>query len=233
MISELKVKIAQLCPSDVYDVGYASMSGLLRSEYAKYPFGISLARKMDDLIIDQISSGPTKAYSDLYSYINNELNSKIFKITKVLKANNIEAYPVKATVDDSELDKTYGKTLRYWFSHKMIATRAGIGWIGKTDLLISKRFGPRVRLASILTGAAVSNIGIPINESQCGTCNICVENCPAEAATGKTWSIQVDRNVFYDPFKCRDFCRTISYTNLKKEISLCGICVSVCPRGIK
>ena len=35
-------------------------------------------------------------------------------------------------------------------SHKMVATRAGLGWIGKADLFISSRFGPRLRLVSIL-----------------------------------------------------------------------------------
>ena len=28
--------------------------------------------------------------------------------------------------------------LRYDISHKMVATRAGLGWIGKTDLFVSK-----------------------------------------------------------------------------------------------
>jgi len=156
---------------------------------------------------------------------------KIDVICKLLKNYNIEAYPIKATVEDSELDDTYKKTLRYFFSHKMVATRSGIGWIGKTDLLITSRFGPRVRLASILMTSSITDIGNPINASQCGNCNICVDNCPAQAATGKSWTIEIDRNEFYNPFKCREFCRQISADKIKKEISLCGICISVCPKG--
>ncbi|OFY64528.1 MAG: hypothetical protein A2V64_08625 [Bacteroidetes bacterium RBG_13_43_22] len=44
----------------------------------------------------------------------------------------------------------YLRTLTVDISHKMVATRAGLGWIGKSDLLISREFGPRLRLVSML-----------------------------------------------------------------------------------
>jgi len=226
-------EIKEICPQENYEIGYASLSGLLNPEYAKYKYGISLARKLDDQIINQISNGPTDLYYDLYCNINNELNMKTEAISNLLKTYHIEAYPIKATVADSELNDTYEKTLRYSFSHKLAATRSGIGWIGKTDLLITSRFGPRVRLASVLTTANISNSGVPINESQCGSCNICVNHCPAKAATGQLWTTSIDRDVFFDPFKCREYCRQISAERIKKEISICGICVSVCPKGKK
>jgi len=158
---------------------------------------------------------------------------KIEVLSNLLKTYYIEAYPIKATVEDSELDDTYKKTLRYSFSHKLAATRSGIGWIRKTDLLVTSRFGPRVRLASILTTVNISNNGVPIDESQCGSCNICVNHCPAKAATGQLWTTSIDRDVFFDPFKCREYCRQISAERIKKEITICGICVSVCPKGKK
>lgn len=161
-------EIKQICPQENYEIGYASLSGLLKPEYAKYKYGISLARKLDDQIIDQISNGPTDLYYDLYCNINNELNLKTELISNLLKTYHIEAYPIKATVEDGELEDIYKKTLRYPFSHKLVATRSGIGWIGKTDLLVTSRFGPRVRLASILMTANISDSGVPIDESQCG-----------------------------------------------------------------
>jgi len=226
-------EIKEICPQENYEIGYASLSGLLKPEYAKYKYGISLARKLDDQIINQISNGPTDLYYDLYCNINDELNMKTEAICNLLKTYHIEAYPIKATVADSELNDTYEKTLRYSFSHKLAATRSGIGWIGKTDLLVTSRFGPRVRLASVLTTANISNSGVPINESQCGSCNICVNHCPAKAATGQLWTTSMDRDVFFDAFKCRDYCRKISAERIKKGITICGICVSVCPKGKK
>jgi epoxyqueuosine reductase QueG len=226
-------EIEQICPTEYYEIGYASLKGLLKPEYSKYKYGISLARKLDDQIIDQISNGPTDLYYDLYGNINNELNMKTEAISNLLKSYHIEACPIKATIGDSESDDTYKKTLRYPLSHKLVATRSGIGWIGKTDLLVTLRFGPRVRLASILMTVNISDSGIPINESQCGSCNICVNNCPAKAATGQLWTTSIDRDIFFDPFKCKKYCRQISRDKIKKEVSLCGICVSTCPKGKK
>jgi len=224
-------EIEKICPSEVYETGYAELSGLLHPDFKAYPYGISLVRKLDDFIIDKIVNGPTIEYFELYHSINSELNDKVAAISAIINKAGIAAYPVKATVADSEIDSSYSETLRHKISHKMTATRAGLGWIGKTDLLITKRFGPRVRLATILTSEPVSTAGTPLEESLCGNCDICVKKCPASASNGKLWSTNVDRDEFYNPVKCMNYCRTISKELLNKHISICGICVSVCPRG--
>ena len=36
------------------------------------------------------------------------------------------------------------------FPHKLAAVRAGLGWIGKSSLLITRKYGPRVRLSTVL-----------------------------------------------------------------------------------
>lgn len=230
-MNSLNNQIHQLCPSDHYEVGFAYLSGLLTADLSKYNYGISLARKLDDSVINAITQGPTVEYYNLYHQINRELNYKTQKISTLFRDNNIEAYPVEATVDDSELDDAYRKTLAYSVSHKMVATRAGLGWIGKTDLLVTHRFGPRVRLASVLVTSEIFDSGKPEIESQCGNCTICVDSCPAHTATGQSWTTEVFRNEFYNPFKCRDYCRKISAEKINKHISLCGICLSVCPKG--
>ncbi len=224
-------EIKHFCDEDVYEIGFASLSGLLDLKWTGYYFGISLMRKIDCSIIERIRNGPTTEYYNLYNSINAELNAKTEEITSLLKKNNIKAAAIKATLDDSEIDFDYCKTLRYSLSHKMVATQAGLGWIGKTDLLISRRFGPRIRLASVLTSSRITEVGVPINRSLCGDCNLCVINCPAQAANGFLWDSTVDRDVFYNPFKCRQYAREISATRIQKEISLCGICISVCPIG--
>jgi epoxyqueuosine reductase QueG len=164
---------------------------------------------------------------------NDELNSIVKNMASLFTRKGVQSQAIPATVHDADLDDEYSKTLRLRYSHKMAATRSGVGWIGKTDLLISHKYGPRVRLASILTNYQFSETGVPIDESHCGTCQICVDKCPAHAASGKLWNVSTDRNDFYDAFKCRSMCRELSMRNIQKEISLCGICVSVCPIGKK
>lgn len=224
-------EIGKLCPPGIYETGYASLKGLLHPDFSSFPFGISIARKLDDSIIDKIKDGPTIAYHDLYHAVNLELNEKVTMIAEFINSQGINCLPVKATLPDSAIDESYAQTLRYKISHKMVATRSGMGWIGKTDLLITKRFGPRVRLASILTTEPVSSPGIPIEESLCGSCDLCVKKCPASASKGVLWSKDIDRDEFYDAHKCRNYCKTISDRLLGKDISICGICVSICPKG--
>ena len=36
------------------------------------------------------------------------------------------------------------------FSFKFAAVNAGLGWIGKNDVVITEKYGPRVRLSAIL-----------------------------------------------------------------------------------
>jgi len=54
-----------------------------------------------------------------------------------------------------------------------------------------------------------------------------------EEELGSGFTTSMDRDVFFDAFKCRDYCRKISAERIKKEITICGICVSVCPKGKK
>jgi epoxyqueuosine reductase QueG len=167
----------------------------------------------------------------LYHRTNKDLNALANEISGLLGRHGIGNLAVPSTLGESEIDSEYGRTLRYSFSHKMAATRSGLGWIGKTGLLVTGRFGPRVRLATVLAENGIEAPGVPVTESRCGSCVVCVEKCPAKAANGRPWSAGMDRDEFYDAFRCRDMCRKLSSESLREEISICGICVSVCPWG--
>ncbi|MBD3345382.1 MAG: hypothetical protein GF401_10005 [Chitinivibrionales bacterium] len=221
--------------SSGYLLGFAKVEGLLSGKFRRYKYAISIGKKMDDLIIDSIENGPTLEYYELYRETNANLEMQLHRIEKVLETAGIGYKLVKPTLKDKDVDEEYQKTLRTEFSHKFAATQAGIGWIGKTDLLISKEYGPRLRLSTILVenGNYEFETGTPIIKSKCGNCNICVTNCPAQAANGKKWNTETDRDEFYNAFKCRNKCRELAKRNLQKNTSICGICVSVCPIGKK
>jgi epoxyqueuosine reductase QueG len=210
-----------------YEYGFAKLDGLLPGRYATYSYGISILRRLDPSIIDDINDGPTREYFELYHVINRELNEVVTRLTHALNDANIESEGICATVQENELCT---KSLTYPVSHKLVATRAGLGWIGKTDLLVSKRFGPRVRLASILTTYPL-DVATPINESQCGNCSVCVEQCPASAANGDSWNTEKHRDLYFNAFACRNYCRKITKERLNENLSICGKCVSVCPFG--
>ena len=221
-----------LVPADEFIYGFADLRGLLNPEFHQYPFGISIGKKLNGIILDSIENGPTQEYYEHYREMNLALGQIITDICNDLKKNKINCMNISPTVVmTSEEFRPYLNDLRYKFSHKMVGTRAGLGWIGKTDLLVSKAFGPRLRLASILLSEQIPLLNNPIEKSRCGTCDVCVVKCPAQAANGRLWDIDTERDLFFNAYKCRDQCGKFGMALFQKETRICGICVAVCPLG--
>ena len=223
---------SRLIPVDKYIYGFANLIGLLHEKFREYPCGISIGRKLDDTIMDGITDAPNPEYLRHYEDVNRQTQAVAESIACELNNTGIGAMVIKPTVltGQNELDR-YLPALRYDISHKMVATRAGLGWIGKTDLFISVKFGARLRLISILVKKEITPAYKTIDKSRCGKCMVCVEKCPAGAATGRLWDIYTDRDVFFDALKCREKCVEFGRTHLKVDRKLCGICVAVCPVG--
>lgn len=223
-----------LYPEDEFIFGIADLTGLVDQKFGAFQYGISIGKKLNDSILDPVKNGPTLDYYDHYRQINKELAAHSARIKDELKKVGIESIAIEPTVypDSKELERpAYINHLTAELSHKMVATRAGLGWIGKTDLFISRKFGPRLRLVSLLINQKPDQIAFPIEKSLCGHCKVCVENCPAQAATGELWKAGIHRDQFFDPFKCRNKCAELAKNLLNIDKRICGICVSVCPIG--
>lgn len=109
------------------------------------------------------------------------------------------------------------------FPHKTAATQAGLGWIGKTALFVSTRFGAGVRLTSVFTDLPLAP-GRPINESRCGPCTSCVTACPQDAGRDVLWQAGMPRDELYD----EKACEAKTYEHPEWD-GTCGVCQSVCP----
>lgn len=221
-----------LVPPGEFIYGLAELQGLLSEKFAGFHYGISIGRKLDDRIVDKLGKGPTIEYFNHYKKVNKELADLSERIHLDLEKTGIESMTVPPTISPGNKGyEEYLETLVYDISHKMVATRAGLGWIGKTDLLVSNEFGPRLRLVSILLKEKPELIADPIEKSRCGKCNICVVKCPANAANGKLWDKNTYRDEFFDAHKCRDKCAELAKQKLNVEERICGLCVYVCPFG--
>lgn len=100
---------------------------------------------------------------------------------------------------------------------------AGLGIIGKSNLLINEKYGPRIRLRAIITDAPFDPDPIMENQNYCSDCDLCVKACPARALdAGK-----------YDKESCLRYCEN----NLKKvskySVLWCMECSTVCPIGAR
>jgi len=215
-----------------YIVGYADLRTLLIGKYGQYAYGVVIARRLDDAIIDSIETGPNADYYGLYREVNRDLADIASGIEAELCSNGIKVLSIAPTLTSSDRGEAFDRTLSLDFSHKMLGTRAGLGWIGKSDLLITYQFGPRVRLVSVLVDYHVDYCRDPVVKSECQHCDLCVQSCPAKALSGEEWEIGTRREKIFDAFRCREKCRELG-GRVEKDARVCGICVSVCPKGTR
>lgn len=179
---------------------------------------IVVLRRLRPAALQDLDQGPTSAYYEEYRLLNRELTETAETLSGMLRENGHRAVAVPPTGSDA----TAAEPL---YSHKAAATRAGLGWIGKTALFVSRELGPAVRLASVFTDLVLP-AGRPIVTSRCGTCRRCVEACPAGAGRDVRWSAGMPRDELFDADACE---RHMAQTATRFNGSICGICIAVCP----
>jgi epoxyqueuosine reductase len=203
-------------------VGFADLHEIDSKARDGFPYGISIAIALDPQIMTDIKEGPTRAYYDEYNSLNDKLD-KLAQDTAQWLAD--KGYRAQARVTAFGSDKD---TLSARLPHKTVATRAGLGWIGKCALLVTKRFGSAVRLTTVLTDAPLVP-GRPVDASLCSHCTHCIEACPAHAHTGTIWQAGMPREALYDAYKCRDTAQKLSLKGFGISYSICGLCIVACP----
>lgn len=112
-----------------------------------------------------------------------------------------------------------------------LAIKAGLGEYGRHGLLITREYGPRVRLGKVFTDMPLAHdrpVRFGVKET-CDICRACTQACPARAIDGGEAStvvhnrsnIQGIRKWTTDAEKCFRF-----WANQNTD---CSICVRVCP----
>ncbi len=104
------------------------------------------------------------------------------------------------------------------------AERAGLGEIGRNNILVADKFGSRVRIGAVTTDMPLEydqpkNLAV---RPFCEICKKCADNCPSRALSGEKpedvrgvqkWPTEVDR--------CYAYWRAVGTD--------CGVCMAVCP----
>ena len=202
-------------------VGFADVSGLGLPITHEHPFGICFAIRHDNGAIDQLPN------DELWQQMSLSLTEKaghIYQATqRLLESWGYHHRRIPSTTRVDELPDP-GEEL----PQKTLATLSGLGWIGKSTLLVTPTFGPRVRLGTLLTDMPL-HVNTPIVRNQCGDCRACVDACPVGAIKGNPWAQTTPRHDLLDLSRCYDYLWSEKATLGRRQT--CGVCLKTCPVG--
>ena len=188
-----------------------------------FKIAISIAIALPKAIFSKIEDTPTPEYAKVYNIVNNKLDEIALYTSNYIESLGFNALPIPAS---QIIDKNNFKGA---VSHKAIARLAGIGWQGKSLLIISPDFGPRIRLATILTNMEI----IPDSpiKNGCGNCNNCKEICPSMAIKGvlpeTTYYKNREEALYFN--SCMSML-TKKFAKIENiDFPICGFCIKACP----
>jgi epoxyqueuosine reductase QueG len=185
--------------------------GLDEKILRELPFGISIGIRLSDAVLEEIDDHPTLLYLHHYRQANYILDRIAFHVATLIQHMGGRSLPIAASqIVDWEGQKGH-------ISHKGLAQAAGLGWLGRNNLIVHPEYGARIRLVSILTDLPLQVDG-PL-EGSCGECRNCITVCPSGAIKEQAEE--------FDHLKC--FEKLKEFRN-KYNIGqyICGVCVKVC-----
>ena len=187
--------------------------GLLPSAKSLVVVGVEIWPEFLDLTSPEMTAGSfnlNDIYQQHIGYLQGKLTKAIYDTAKASKKAGLKALPL--TGQGPTVDR---RVLRGFLSYKHLAEAAGLGRIGMSSLLITEKFGPRLRLAMCLTEAVLEPSKI-IDYNICRYCNVCVLKCPAKALerpkSGEAYAI--------NKFACAEY---------GNAAGGCSECMRVCP----
>lgn len=214
--------VADLTGADIHDEVVAQGGEWLGA----FPRAVSIGYRLQDGIVDELPEHHREAVVarlydfHIYRTVNDLLDETAYRVAQELQAAGFRAVAVPTSLS---VDTTGFKGA---LSHKLVARAAGLGWIGRSCLLVSPSAGPRMRLVSVLTNAPLQTG--TASGRDCGRCRLCVDYCPAQALTGEAFRLGGPLVERMDVHACHE------YRQAAKEESgatICGVCVAVCPHG--
>jgi len=107
------------------------------------------------------------------------------------------------------------------------AVEAGIGWIGKNSMLISRKTGSFFFLAEIICDLE-PEYDIPFGGSYCGDCSRCINACPTSAITNNK-TLDANKCISYLTIELKDAIEETFTGKFRDWIFGCDVCQDVCP----
>jgi epoxyqueuosine reductase QueG len=172
---------------------------------------VCLGARLSASILSEISDAPTRLYFHHYRTVNAYLDQTALKICNFIQRKGFKALPIPASIILDWENQTAH------LSHKKLGVLAGLGWIGRNNLLVNEKIGSQFRLATILTDMPLK-LDKPLKKD-CGDCRLCVKMCPAQAIKESPSD--------FDHIKCFEKLKEFQRQKLVDQY-ICGVCVNLC-----
>lgn len=195
--------------ADIKDIRQSFSLSLGLAE--RYDYAVSLGKEVLLSVLDDIKDGPTSLYFHHYRQLNAFLDRAALELSAMINSHGYLALPIAASqVTDWKKQKAH-------LSHKKIGQLAGLGWLGRNNLLVNPVLGARFRLVTVLTNLPLkADSPLPFG---CGDCYRCLPVCPASAI--KSDPVQFDHLACFAKLKeFRDRGLVGQY--------ICGLCIKAC-----
>ncbi len=155
-------------------------------------------------------------YEDYHSFIKDQLFQLAEFIQKQTEAGNAgKRIKFKACVDSAPL------------AERVLAQRAGLGFIGKNHMLIHPKLGCQVLLGELITTLKLEP-DLPLDNLFCGDCGKCIRACPT-GALGADGSFDARKCISYLTIEEPDTIPGDCADKLNGYIFGCDECITVCP----
>jgi epoxyqueuosine reductase len=184
-----------------------------------YPFAKTVVVLGIPILIPMLETTPSIVYSELYNTTNRLLDEIAYELSVYISGKNVRTafFPRDGYGDISVLVKQPAAS----FSHVLAGKYAGLGTIGFNHTLLTKEFGPRVRLVSILIDADLEPDDMQ-DKDLCTHCGVCGKCCPTNAF------LDIGKPIAYmNKHKCARYHEKLR----EKHRYPCGVCIKVCPVG--
>lgn len=219
---------------------------------------VAMAKRIPLAIVKKIPSPSYERFG--YTDLNAHLRELAYRVALFIEDQGYEALPLDPSVDERArevqiIQEEPEPLVRILgdFSHRHAIVQAGLGEISAGCMVVVPKFGPRVRLVSVITTAPLEPDPQPEANSRFNICQPeacglqCAKKCPGKALLG-------DGTVNH--FRCRQYRDPALYTlEHFKQIAeskktgrassgggrgrgtpggglSCGICIKACPIGV-
>lgn len=197
-------------------VGFADVNGLA-SEFVDLPNAISIVLKIPKETIQLVKD---ESYGEYWASFHKQID----KLTEIslkgeayIKNLGYNAFGLTMTRNECDMKK-----LLSILPYKTMATKSGLGWIGRSALFVTPEYGSAVALGGILTDMPL-DFGTPITDSECDECTNCQEACPVDAINPQKWNDRLSRKDIIDIETCSEY-----IINQYKAGLGCTKCMSEC-----